>query len=144
MQTPSPSEMIIFTWKICETGEKLIKIYCAETGEKLIFRFSFFKLWLIMFTIFFTHLNFQVFSPTKNKKIPSKVAIFIWKMRNVIKRIKKNNFSIFAIFNFWNMIVKNVTSWVKERILLNGLFSLRVFFCDFQLLRYGPFCTQHS
>ena len=48
--------------------------------------------------IFRWHLNFQVYHRPRNK-LPSKVAKFTWKMRNVLKWMKNQFFD----FSLWDM-----------------------------------------
>ena len=93
---------------------------CAETNEKYIFRFFrflFFELWSILFTISscFTIINNQ-------KKKSSTVVKFTWKMNSVrpetneksILRLKR--FLVFEIWSFlYSQLVKNNNSKNKNR-----------------------------
>ena len=65
----------------------MIDTHSAESNEKFIFRFSFFELWLIVFTIVFPGgtPGFSNVSKTP-KKSRSKVVKFTDKMRNELKR----------------------------------------------------------
>ena len=65
--------------------------HSAELNEKSIFRFLFFELWLIVFTIYGDTPGFSSVSPTEQKNL-SKLVKFTGKMRNELKKMKNHFF----------------------------------------------------
>ena len=106
--------------------------HCAEPNEKSIFLSIFLELWLILFTIF---------KCVTDQKWPIKIII-IQKWTNLQERCTLcwNELKIsFPISSFWDMVVQNLTIWLKIKnhpkrcsMLWNGILNPRVFFlCDF-------------
>ena len=73
-------EQCAFSLKIWLLLNNFFYIFCAESNEKLIFRFLFFELWLIVFTIS------QKF--TVQKKCCAKVVKITGKIRIALKIIR--------------------------------------------------------
>ena len=74
--------------------------HSAESNEKScirFFRFLFFELWLIVFTIYDDAPGVSSVTPTQKNR--SKVAKFPGKMRNELK-LMENQFSDFCDFSF--------------------------------------------
>ena len=60
--------------------------HCVESNENSISLFLFFKLWLIIFSIYWWHI--WIFKCLNDQKNRSKVAKFTGIMRNELKRMK--------------------------------------------------------
>ena len=94
--------------------------YSAESNEISIYWFLFFELWLILFTFYGTHLDFQVFHrPKKNRQ---KVYKFTEKMRNLLKRMK-NHFSDFNFLRYGWFCTE-----IPKKIMLRGYNPLNPLF----------------
>ena len=127
---PHPSEMTIFTWKMSNVLERI---------KNKFFGSYFFELWSILYNFLVCHLNFQMCQlnnkpkMTKNICCPSKVVIFIWKMRNMLKRMK-NKFSDFYFLSYsrfcslFSIVFNRPKMSQKLRNVLKQIFEIFSFF----------------
>ena len=132
---------------------------CKMCWNEWKIHFPIFIFWVMIDCIYnlqVTHLTFQVCHRTINKFI-SKVAKFIWKMRNVLKWMK-NQISNFCYFyfssygRFCSQFSSDYPNKNDQKILLSFKSSQCVcwikwktnfpIFVIFSFLRYSKFCTE--
>ena len=105
-----PSEVAIFTWKM-PTKLNRMKNQYSDFCDIYFLSYGWFCLQFSSVTLIFKYVADQKWP--KKLCCRSEVATFSWKMRNVLKRMK----NIIPIFSFWDMVVQNLTSWLKKKFI---------------------------